>query len=53
MVRSLCRFQVYYHVRQVLKNAIDNFYHGEGLFNLCEGYGVPHDPMRYWDEKIY
>ena len=65
MVRSLYRFHVYYHVRQVLKrlqvpllyefgfNAADNPYSGKGCFTLCEGYEVPHDPMRYRNEKSF
>ena len=56
---------MYYHMRQVLKriqvplpyefgfNAADNPYSSEGFFKLWEDYGVPHDPMRYWDEKFY
>ena len=56
---------MYYHVRQVLKrlqvplphesgfNAADNPYSSEKFFNICEDYEVPHDPMRYQDEKFY
>ena len=65
MVRGVYRFHVYYHVRRVLKrlqvslpheasfNAADNPYTKEEFFKICEDYGVPHDPMRYRDEKFY
>ena len=65
MVRSVRRFLVYYHVRRVLKrlevplpyelgfNAFDNPYSSERFFKLCEDYEVPHDPMKYRDEKFY
>ena len=65
MVRSLYRFHVYYHVRRILKRlqvplsheadlkASDNPYTNEELFKICEEYNVPHDPMRYRDEKFY
>ena len=56
---------MYYHVRRVLKilqvplrhessfNAADNPYLREEFFKIYEDYGVPNDPMRYRDEKIY
>ena len=31
----------------------DNPYSKEEFFKLCEDYNVPHDPMRYQDEKFY
>ena len=34
-------------------NAPDNSYTNEEFFNICEDYGVPHDPSRYRDEKFY
>ena len=34
-------------------NAADNPYTKEEFFKICEDYGVPHDPMRYRDEKFY
>ena len=34
-------------------NATDNPYTKEEFFKICEDYGVPHDPMRYRDEKFY
>ena len=52
-------------MRQVLKrlqvplpyelgfSAIDNLYRSEGFFKLCVGYRVPHDPMRYQNEKFF
>ena len=65
MVKAVYQFHVYYHVRQVLKrwqaplpheasfNAADNPYTKEEFLKICEDYGVPHDPMRYRDEKFY
>ena len=65
MIRSVYRFQVYYHVRQVLKrlqvplphetgfNTADNPYTESEFFKMCEDYGVPNDPIRYRDEKFY
>ena len=65
MIRSVYRFHVYYHVRQVLKrlqiplphessfNASDNPYTSSEFFKICEDYGVPNDPMQYMDEKFY
>ena len=65
MVRAVYRFDVYCHVRRVLKrlqvslpheagfNAADNPYTKEEFFKICEDYGVPHDPVRYKDEKFY
>ena len=65
MVRSPYRFHMYYHVSRVLKrlqvplpyesgfNAANNPYSSEGFFKLCEDNGVPHDPMRYQNEKFF
>ena len=65
MIRSVYRFQVYYHVRRILKklqtplphetgfNAADNPYTESEFLKICEDYGVPNDPMRYRDEKFY
>ena len=65
MVRLLYRFHVYYHVRRVLKrlqvalpheagfSPYDNPYSNKGFFKICEDYEVPHDPMRYRDEKFF
>ena len=65
MIRSVYRFHVYYHVRQVLKrlqvplphetgfSAADNPYAESEFFKICEDYRVPNDPMKYQDEKFY
>ena len=49
---------MYYHMRQVFKglqvsllheagfNAVGNPYTNDEFFRICEGYNVPHDPMR-------
>ena len=65
MIRSVYRFHVYYHVRQVLKtlqvplphetgfNTADNPYTESEFLKICEAYRVPNDPMKYRDEKFY
>ena len=65
MIRSVYRFHVYYHLRQVLKrlqtplphetgfNTADNPYTESEFLKICEDYRVPHNPMRYRDEKFY
>ena len=65
MVRAVYRFHVYYHVRRTLKrlqaplphetsfNTADNPYTESAFFKICEDYGVPNDPMKYWDEKVF
>ena len=65
MIRAVYHFQVYYHVRRVLKrlqvalphktdfNAADNPYTESKFLKICEDYGVPNDPMKYRDEKFY
>ena len=65
MMRAVYRFHTYYHVRRVLKrlqvplpheasfNASDNPYTSSEFLKTCEDYGVPNDPMKYWDEKFY
>ena len=64
MVKAVYQFHVYYHVRRILKrlqvpllhkatfNAAGNPYTKEEFFKICEDYGVPHDPMKYQDEKF-
>ena len=59
MIRSVYRFHVYYHMRQVLKrlqvplphkasfNTADNPYTSEEFYKICEDYVVPNDPMKY------
>ena len=34
-------------------NTADNPYTNEEFFKICEDYGVPHDPMKYRDEKFH
>ena len=65
MVRAVYRFHVHYHVRRILKrfqvslphkagfNPADNPYTNEEFLKICEDYGVPHNPMKYRDEKFY
>ena len=31
--------------------AFDNPYTNEELFKICEDYGIPHNPLKYSDEK--
>ena len=35
------------------KPGSDNLYTNEEFLNICEDYEVPHDPMKYRDEKFY
>ena len=65
MVKSVYRFDMYYHVRRVLKGLLvslpceagfspyENSYTNEEFFKICEDYDVPHDPVRYRDEKFF
>ena len=65
MIRAVYRFHIYYHVRRVLErlqvplpqeisfNAADNPYMSSEFLKICENYGVPNNPMKYWDEKFY
>ena len=65
MIGLVYRFHVYYHVRRILEklqvplphetsfNAADNPYTELEFLKICEDYGVPNDPMKYWDEKFY
>ena len=34
-------------------NASDNSFTKSEFFKICEDYGVPNDPMKYWDEQFY
>ena len=34
-------------------NTSDNPYTSSEFFKICEDYGVPNNPMKYWDEKFY
>ena len=64
MIRSVYCFQVYYHVRRILKtlqvplphetgfNAADNPYTESEFFKICEDYRVLNNPMKYHDEKF-
>ena len=65
MIRAVCDFHIYYHVRRVLKrlqvplphetgfNAADNPYTESEFLKICEDYRVPNDSMKYQDEKFY
>ena len=65
MIRSVYRFYIYYHMRQVLKrlqtplpqetsfNAANNLHTESEFLKICQDYGVPNDPMRYRDETFY
>ena len=65
IIRSVYRFHIHYHMRQVLKrlqvplphetgfNATDNPHTESEFLKICEDYRVPNDPMRYRDEKFY
>ena len=34
-------------------NTSDNPYTSSEFLKICEDYGVPNDPMKYWDKKFY
>ena len=34
-------------------NTADNPYTSSEFFKICEDYGVPNNPVKYWDEKFY
>ena len=65
MVRALYRFHVYYHVRRILKrlqvplpheagfNTANNPYTNKEFFKICEDYEVPHNPMKYRNQKNF
>ena len=65
MIRAVYRFHIYYHVMRVLKilqarlphetsfRAADNPYTSSGFLKICEDYGVPNDPMTYWDKHFF
>ena len=65
MIWAVYHFQVYYHMRQVLKrlqvplphetgfNTSDNPYTSSEFLKICEDFGAPNDPMKYQDEKFY
>ena len=65
MIRLVYHFHVYYHVRRILKKlqtpllhetgfkAAANPYTESEFLKICEDYGVPYYPMRFWDEKFY
>ena len=61
MVRALYQFDVYCHVRRILKRlqvplphkAADNPYIKEEFLKICGDYGVPNNRMKYRDEKFY
>ena len=44
---------MYYHVRQVLKRLQVPLPHEASFKTADNPHEVPHDPMRYWDEKFY
>ena len=64
MIRSVYRFHVYYHMKQVLKrlqtplphktsfNTANNPYTESEFLKISEDYRVPNDHMRYRDEKF-
>ena len=64
-IRAVYRFQVYYHVKRILKklqvslphkavfNAVDNPYSNKEFSKTCKDYEVPHDPMKYRNDKFY
>ena len=65
MIRSVYCFHIYYDVRRILKklqvplphetgfNAADNPYTESEFLKMCEDYGVPNNPMRWYRDKNF
>ena len=65
MIRSIYRFQVYYHVRKILKvleiplpyensfNQYSNPYNHEKFIGICSEYGVSNDLTKWRNQKYF
>ena len=65
MIRSICRFHVYYHVRRILKileiplryensfNQYNNPYNHEKFIGICSEYGVSNDLTKWRNQKYF
>ena len=65
MIRSIYRFQVYYHIRRILKileillpyensfNQYNNLYNHERFIKICGQYGVSNDLTKWRNRKYF
>ena len=65
MIRSMCRFHVYYHIRRILKileiplpyedgfNQYNNQYNHEKFTGICSEYGVSNDLTKWRNQKYF
>ena len=65
MLRSICRFHVYYHIRRILKileiplpyensfNQYNNPYNHEKFIRICSEYGVSNDLTKWRNQKYF
>ena len=65
MVRSKYRFQVYYHIRRILKileiplpcensfNQYNNLYNHEKFIGICSEYGISNDLTKWRNQKYF
>ena len=65
MIRSIYRFQVYYHIRRILKileiplpyensfNQYNNPYNHEKFIRICSEYGVSNDLTKWRNQKYF
>ena len=65
MIRSICRFHVYYHIRRILKileiplpyensfNQYNNPYNQETFIGICSEYGVSNDLTKWRNQKYF
>ena len=65
MIRSIYRFQVYYHIRRILKileiplpyensfNQFNNPYNHEKFIGICSEYGVSNDLTKWRNQKYF
>ena len=65
MIRSICHFHVYYHIRRILKileiplpyensfNQYNNSYNHENFIGICSEYGVSNNLMKWRNQKYF
>ena len=65
MIRSICRFHVYYHIRRILKileiplpyensfNQYNNPYNHEEFIGICSEYGISNDLTKWRNQKYF
>ena len=58
MIRSICRFHVYYHIRRILKILeiplpYENSFNHEKFIGICSEYGVSNDLTKWRNQKYF